>query len=587
MKNKLNFKEKYIKNSLRIISQIYKHKKLYLLLSILQAMVEGISPSIFLLILQNILNGIQISEDLYIISKNILLIAILGIFKTVLLNFISYRKSKLSKSLSLELDNKILTKITRLSLNDFEDSKTYDLISRAKEESGEKLVSYFEIILKVVTNLLSLSTYIIILLKFEIWLILILFVIPFINYIYLNRVNLIKYDIHKNRTNDARKSRYLTFIITYGTYFKEIKLFNLSNKFLDMYLQYNKRFNDEDLRLEKKQKLYETCFYIIDSILNTFIIFYLVYEAINDLLLVGDVITYIRVMNSIKNSINELLFNLSSIINNNLFVNNLIEFTNLDIVNEEFGCNISRIESIEIKNLSYTYPSSNSYALDNINLNINCNEKIALIGKNGSGKTTLIKIIMGFYDDYEGEVRINGIDLRKINKNSLQNRISAIFQDYCKYEGTLRENIAFGDIDLLNEDEIIRKSMKEFDFDDKLSEFPKGIDTQLGFWFDNGVGLSAGQWQKLALSRSFLKKADLYILDEPNAAIDVISEQKLYKKLESLLEGKLSIIISHDIENVTKIVDKIVVIDKGKIIEVGSRESLLENNKVYKSMIKK
>ena len=202
--------------------------------------------------------------------------------------------------------------------------------------------------------------------------------------------------------------------------------------------------------------------------------------------------------------------------------------------------------------------------------------------ENGSGKTTLVKILMGFYDDYEGEIFINGINLRLINKENYRDKIGALFQDYGKYEATIRENIAYGNLKSLNDDAIIHTIAEKFNLQSFILQQKAGIDTQLGYWFDDGINISEGQWQKIALSRAFIKDADMYILDEPNAALDAISEYYLAQLYKQVLKDKLGIIIAHRFSNFIHETDKIIIMENGQIIETGKHSELFNKDGVYK-----
>lgn len=188
---------------------------------------------------------------------------------------------------------------------------------------------------------------------------------------------------------------------------------------------------------------------------------------------------------------------------------------------------------------------------------------------------------MGFYQNYEGEILINEINLELIDRLSLLERISTLFQDFAKYETTLRKNIAFGNLEILNKNEDLNSILNKFKINDMINESEIELDTQLGSLFDNGINLSMGQWQRVALARAFAKNSDLYILDEPNAAMDLITEYEIFELYKSILENKMGIIIIHKLNYITKIVDKIIVLDEGELVESGTHENLIKNNKLY------
>ena len=219
-----------------------------------------------------------------------------------------------------------------------------------------------------------------------------------------------------------------------------------------------------------------------------------------------------------------------------------------------------------------------------MNLNLNLSEHITLVGKNGSGKSTLVKILAGFYDDYEGDIYVNGMNLRDIDLDSLRKKIGLLFQDYNKYEMSVRENVCVGNLELLKEDDRIREALQRSDAPEKLCG---DLDQQLGYWFKSGCQLSGGEWLKVGISRVLLKDADFYMLDEPNAALDPIGEAKVMEGMKKIVEGKLSIFITHRIHHVEKLPGKIVVLDQGEIVDIGLHKDLLSRCSVYREMFEK
>ena len=262
----------------------------------------------------------------------------------------------------------------------------------------------------------------------------------------------------------------------------------------------------------------------------------------------------------------------------------MIAFFNLPELDNTQKAKSGAIKQIEVRNLSYRYSGKTEYALKNIDLKINSNEIIAIVGQNGSGKTTLIKILMGFYEDYEGEIFVNGINLKEIDKQYYLTQIATLFQDFVKYEATFRENVAYGNLQIKDNDSKLYEIIKLFGLEKLVADEARGLDTQIGFWFDNGKQISLGQWQKVALSRAFAKEASMYILDEPNAALDPISEYNLAQLYFKLIRGNIGIIVAHKFNNFCKQVDKIIVMKDGKIESEGKHEELIENSHLYKQL---
>jgi ATP-binding cassette subfamily B protein len=235
---------------------------------------------------------------------------------------------------------------------------------------------------------------------------------------------------------------------------------------------------------------------------------------------------------------------------------------------------------IEFKNVSFKYPNTKRYILKNFNLTIKCGEKIALVGENGAGKTTLIKLLLRFYDVTDGEILLNGINIKHINLEKWYTHIGALFQDFIKYQFSFKENVFFGNQKQADNMELLKKAIKNSGADEYLKDLPDSYDQIVGKMFTNGIDLSGGQWQKLALARAFFKNAPILILDEPTSAIDAKAEYEIFQKVQELQKDKTVIIISHRFSTVRN-ADRILVLNQGTIVEEGNHESLMKEKGLY------
>jgi ATP-binding cassette subfamily B protein len=229
---------------------------------------------------------------------------------------------------------------------------------------------------------------------------------------------------------------------------------------------------------------------------------------------------------------------------------------------------------VEFKHVSFKYPDRDEYALRDVSLTIKPGEKIALVGANGAGKTTFVKLMTRLYDPSEGQVLIDGIDLREVDPKDLQKRIGVIFQDFVKYYLPARENVGFGQIDQLENEPRIVDSATRSGADPTIRSLPQGYDTMLGKWFERGHDLSGGEWQKVALARAFMREAEVLVLDEPTASLDALNEYAIFQRFRELTDNKIALLISHRFSTV-RMADRIVVLDGGRIIETGSHAELL------------
>ncbi|MCR1825001.1 ABC transporter ATP-binding protein [Terrisporobacter muris] len=585
------------KNSLRGIKDclklLFKYDKKYLFISIIMAIFQGVIPTFTLTISQQILNTLQKNQTTIKYLVFLLSIyAMLNVIPSLIISIYSYYRTKFNKNFEKYIDELLLKKILKLNLKDFEDDEVYDMINRAKSQRGINLTTLFENSVNLVKEIISIVSLIVLLSKFNVWLILIVIIVPIINSLFSVKFGKEQYDIVYDRTYKERKLWYIDHLVSKGQAYKEIKLFNIGNKLLNYYLKLKTEIIKQDLKVVKKTFWTTLLCMFFDSVIDAMIIGYIIFQGFLKKILIGDTTVYIQAVQSIKSNVESIFTLVSTIIQESFYINlffDLLEYNISDTPDELLGdkFTISNIEHIKIENLSYKYPESDCYALENINLEISKGESIALVGRNGSGKTTLIKILMGFYDNYEGVIKINGINFKKIDKQSYRDIVSSVFQDYIKYEATLRENVSIGlGISLGESNENIDSKILEVIKKTNLKSSiykENGLDTILGTWFGK-TQLSMGEWQRLAISRALLKNADLYIFDEPDASLDAEAESQLLNLYKSTFKDKIGIFITHNISTASKITDNIVVLDNGSIAERGNHKELLCEQGIYSKL---
>lgn len=576
-------KTSVLKNLWWIIKNIYQYDKGYIWVITFSVIILGIIPSTFTLISQAIINSIQIGREIKFIFFVVILYIALDIVNNILISAFSYYKTRFNKGFMLEIQEQILEKASRLSLQNYEDSETYDVIHRAQYEGSGSLSTYFDTFAGVISSFITMFSYLLILVMFNPIIAAGVLILPFIKFFINKKLNVESFELIKRRTNDSRKSWYFQYLVTHGDYYKELKVYGLFRYFIDKYKKYQETFKTQDLRLERKKTIFLTVATMIELLINGAIFFYIITLGISGSILIGSIMAYMNTINQIKNQMTNILQSCSDMNKESLFIDQLINF--FDFPEQEQGKQIiDEIKEINIVHLFYKYKGQSVYALQDVTLTIKRGEKIALVGKNGSGKTTLIKLLMGFYNDYEGNIYIDGIELRNINKTNYLEKISALFQDFIKYEATFRENIAYGNLNAINDDFHLYSMAQIFGIDKLVEESKEKIDGQIGCWFDNGKQVSLGQWQKIALCRTFIKQADIYFLDEPNAALDAIAEYDLSGLYEKMLKNKIGIIVAHKFNNFIKKIEQIVVLDGGKVVAIGKHEELLTNNNIYKEL---
>jgi ATP-binding cassette subfamily B protein len=242
-------------------------------------------------------------------------------------------------------------------------------------------------------------------------------------------------------------------------------------------------------------------------------------------------------------------------------------------------------EGFQVNNLHFAYPGSEGEVLKGVTFSLKAGEKMAFVGQNGAGKTTLIKLFLRFYEPTQGEILLDGININKFDVDAYRKRFGVIFQDFFKYEFTLRENIAVGNIDQVQNDEIINYAASKSLAEQVVTEMADGLEQRLGRRFYKGTELSGGQWQKVALARAYMKDADVMVLDEPTSALDAQAEYDVFERFIALTQGKTSIIISHRFSTV-RMADRILVLQHGQVLELGTHQELMAHPKLYAELFK-
>lgn len=575
-------------NTIYILKIIMQYKKKYLILIVLFSVLQAILPFLSLYISQSILNFIQTgvnAVDSYIkyIAMFILINISISISKQLNAHYLNLYRDYLY----YELNCLIMNKTNDLSLADYENPEMYNSIQRAEQEIGIRPFNIISTLVGMISSVITLFSSLLILLQWHWFSILGFIVLPFLTFSYFKKISEYEYQTKYNRSTNERKSWYISHLLTKDRFIKEIKLFDLNEYLVERFKDYRFKFHQQNKYIFFKKDSFSLAYQLTNTLISSFLAILAFYEAIIGYILVGNVMTYINVVSKIENAISSIVVSYFSLVQDNMYVENIRMYLTYEnktlnnIVSEKQK--IKEIKKIKIINLSFKYPNSKEKVLDKINLEICAGENFALVGKNGSGKTTLIKILCGLYDNYEGAIYVNDINLRNIEMSSYKKLISAIFQDYNCYEFTAKENISFGDIQNFDDLTRVREAAKISGADEFISKLPMGINQQLGNWFEEGIQLSGGQWQKIAISRAFMKKSHLLILDEPSASLDPISEYNFYEKIIHEDTGNIKIFITHRFNN-AKFTDKIIVMDKGKIVEFGSHESLIKNKQLYYKM---
>jgi ATP-binding cassette subfamily B protein len=371
---------------------------------------------------------------------------------------------------------------------------------------------------------------------------------------------------------------YLEHLLTVDSSAKEVKLFGLGEPLLKRYQELFWKFYDEDTGLARRRSIISLLWGIFASLTYYGAYAWIVFQTLARAITIGDMTFYLTLFRQSQQTFQGLFFNTGQLYESGLFLDNLFGFLNIipQMPNPGTARKVNRPiqQGIEFRNVSFRYPDRQEWALHNINLLIRPGEKIALVGANGAGKTTLIKLLTRLYDPTEGQILLDGIDLREYDLNDLRDSIGVIFQDFVRFQLSARENIGFGQIKDLEDEARILAAAERGGADEVIERLPQQYDTVLGRWFEKGAELSGGQWQKIALGRAFMRDSEVLVLDEPTSALDAEREYEIFQRFRELTAGRIALLISHRFSTV-RMADRIVVIENGELSEVGTHHELL------------
>lgn len=575
-----------VKTFFRSLKTVYKCSASLFILNIFTVVISGFLTGLNIYSIQSLVNGIQSSiSDGTGIWRSLMLFLCINVSLVLMQNMRGYLGQRLAVILDFNLDNDFLGKCTTLPLKDFENEKTYDLIIKANELGKAKILDMFFNFIQLIECILSIISVSAVMIRLDSILWILIIIVPLLSAIASIKVGRYVYNKERENVIYQRKSDYLNYLLTNNIAIKEIISFNVGDYIRKEYRQYKEIIKNTNCKIINIQVIKNSVIAILEIITKIFLVIVIVIKTIKGSGLIGDVMGFIYSLDVIEAKINIILTNMTEIYKNKLYVDNYFEFIDKEVETDNICIeeNKLNVEKIVIKDLSFSYNNGNAKELEDINLEIDKSNIIAIVGSNGAGKSTLIKILSGLYDDYQGKIFINGVNLKNMNKKNYRERLTIIFQDFNKYELSLRENVAFSDINELDKLKKIERVLCDVGLGHLITDLEDGIESQMGNWF-GGRELSKGQWQRIALSRVLFRDADVVILDEPTSALDPQTEREIFDKINEISKDKILILITHRIENLKKYNPYYVFMDHGKISEQGLFEKIKDKD-VYKKLI--
>ncbi|MCT7958515.1 ABC transporter ATP-binding protein [Laspinema palackyanum] len=585
------FQLQLLQNIKRATQLVWQSAPGWTIASLVLLLVQGVLPLLSLYLMKLLVDTVTVGiaePDKTIIFRQILLLITLVGIATLVSDFCrslgNFTTEAQSQVVTDYVHDMLHAKSIEVDLEYYENAQYYNALHRAQQEAAFRPPRILTSLIQVAQNAVSLVAIagLLLSLHWSIGAILFAAAVPGL-LVRLKHTGKL-FQSQRGWTSLERIAYYFHWMLTHDTYAKEVRLFDLGSLFRTRYRHLRQEIRQQKLILARQRSMTE----LATQASATLAIFaacgFIAFQTVQGAITLGGLVMYYQAFQRGQGFLREMLSSVASLYENSLFLSNLYEFLDLKrAISEPLHPQPMPKPlqiGIEFHNVGFHYPHSSRALLENINLTIKAGNIVALVGENGAGKTTLIKLLCRLYEPTKGKITFDNIDLRQLTTTDLRREISVVFQDYVHYNLTARENIGFGNIDLLSDDKQIVAAAQAAGAEVAIAKLPRGYDTTLGTQFDQGEELSIGEWQKVALARAFLRQSQIIILDEPTSALDAQAEFEVFEQFRQLTRGKTAILISHRLSTV-KMADRIFVLKNGSIVESGSHWELLELGGTY------
>jgi ATP-binding cassette, subfamily B, bacterial len=481
---------------------------------------------------------------------------------------------------------RVMEHASGLDLLAYEDPVFYDRLERARVQATDRLYM-IQAIGRLIQQVITTITLSISIMVFSPWLLLLLVVGVIPAFIGETHFAFLGYAKNFRQTPVRRQLDYLRILGGSKEAAKELKLFGLRDFLTGRFKKLSSQVYEEDVDLARRKAVAGSFLSAIGTAGYYTAYVFAVWKTVTGVFSFGTLTLLANAIREASSNLQQTFSTLSTIADQALFLTDLIAFFEMrpTITSKPNALPAPRpiVKGFEFRNVSFRYPGASRLILDRFNFHLHPGERVALIGENGEGKTTIVKLLTRLYDPVEGQVLLDGVDLRDYNLEDLYREIGVIFQDFMRYEMTARENIAVGLIEQVNNLPLVQQSARKSLADDVVAKLTLGYEQMLGRRFEGGVDLSGGEWQKLALARAYLRDAQVLVLDEPTSALDARSEYEVFQRFSELTTGKMALFISHRFSTV-RMADRIVVLENGRIAEEGDHDALTRRGGRYAEM---
>ncbi|WP_417857822.1 ABC transporter ATP-binding protein [Xanthomarina gelatinilytica] len=583
---------KALKTIPRFFKEIYRSSPKLFFVNTFSRLINAFTPVVILwvgkMIIDEIILQVSLENQDFTQLWNLVIIEFcVAVLSDLLGRLINLTDGLLGDLYSNMSSEKIIRKTAELTIAQLEDPEFYDKLERARTQTNSR-VDLMSNALGQAESLISMISLIAGLIYFEpiLILILILSIIP--SFINEAKFSSTRYSLARSWTAERRELDYLRFIGANNQTAKEIKLFGLTDFIAERFKNLSNDYYLINKKLSLKQSLYGSLFNILGVLSYYGAYVYIILRVLTGVITIGELTFLSGSFNRLRNNLQGFFSRFTRISESALYLQDYFDFIDLTVEqNAETKTPMPKTikEGFQINNLHFAYAGSETEVLKGVTFTLKAGEKMAFVGQNGAGKTTLIKLFLRFYEPTEGEILLDGININRFDVDEYRKRFGVIFQDFFKYEFTLRENIAVGNIDQVQNDEIINYAASKSLAEQVVREMAHGLEQRLGRRFYKGTELSGGQWQKVALARAYMKDADVMVLDEPTSALDAQAEFDVFERFIALTKGKTSIIISHRFSTV-RMADRILVLQNGQVLELGTHEELMTHPKLYSELFK-
>lgn len=548
----------------------------------LQSVLPALQVQLSGALIDAVVGGIRVGGD----TAHVRLVVILALAQFGLLLTSSLLQSLgnmsqrlLQEKMTIHVQLLIMEHASGLDLADFENATYYDQLQQVRQQSGQRPVQMVTQIFGLARTVITFATMITLLLELSPWIAAAGLISPIPAFLSSSRYGWQGYQQMRRQSPMRRFLTYLTLLLTTDVYAKEMKLYSLGQYFTERYRRVSADYYDEVRSLLVCRSLARVGWGALTLMTSSGASLYVALLAVRGSVTLGGLTIYTQAANQVQSTFQGLLDGVQGTYENGLYFSTLSELLHRQptIAAPANPMPVRRPfhQGIEFRHVTYRYPNREELALNDVSFTIEPGETVALVGRNGAGKSTIVKLLGRLYDPTEGQILIDGQGIREYDPAELRRQFGVMFQDYAQYQLTAGENIGVGNVEAAADRSMIVDAATRAGADEVISSLPKGYETPLGKWFDGGHQLSGGEWQKVALGRTFMREAQILILDEPTAALDAQAEHELFSRIAVLMQGRMVLFVSHRFST-ARMADRILVLEHGHLVEEGTHEELLD-----------